>query len=279
MEMWIGQFLFLAMVWFLAWRGDYFQRPTYFASLKPSGRDVLTVFVVYLFVQIFVATSLVQVVYALKGQTDPHLFSQPPALAWVLIAAAILGAVFVLPFSWRAGELAPQIWSWGPQPRFAVARHLSIGILTWVIAFPLVALINQGLEAVTTSFTDQLPKEQVAVTVVRGATTGQMVLVLIAVAILIPMIEEILFRGFLQSYLKKYMRPLLAVILSATLFSLVHFSRSQSWNNVEIVTALFVLGLFLGYLYERQRSLWAPIGLHIGFNTISLIYILFAPET
>jgi uncharacterized protein len=75
-----------------------------------------------------------------------------------------------------------------------------------------------------------------------------------------PFLEEMLFRGvILRSFLQQYTR-LQALLWSALIFGLAHL------NAYQFFTA-FVLGLVLGWLYERTRSLWPSIFLHAAFNS------------
>jgi uncharacterized protein len=74
-----------------------------------------------------------------------------------------------------------------------------------------------------------------------------------------PLLEEMLFRGvILRSFLHQYSRKE-AILWSAFIFGLAHL------NVYQFVTA-FALGLVLGWLYERTRSLWPSILLHAAFN-------------
>jgi len=237
--------------------------------------DVGACFFVYLLVQTMVASALVQVVFHFKGVSIPEVFAHPSASLWIMIAGSILGLFFVTPFSWRSGFYSPEIWSWGSQHWSASVHHLGVGVFTWVIAFPLVALVNQGMGWLIIWITGQNPQDQTVVRLVKTSETPlQWWLVILSVTTLIPIIEEILFRGFLQSYFRRRLGVWCSIGLSSLCFSLFHYSASQSWGNSVILSSLFILGLFLGYLYERQRSLWAPIGLHMTFNAISLVYIL-----
>jgi membrane protease YdiL (CAAX protease family) len=95
----------------------------------------------------------------------------------------------------------------------------------------------------------------------------------ILIVTLVPFLEEVLFRGFLQTWLRRVVGVSGAIWLTALTFALFHFSTSQGADNVELISSLFVLGCFLSFLRERQRSLWAPIGLHAAFNAISILMI------
>jgi membrane protease YdiL (CAAX protease family) len=79
--------------------------------------------------------------------------------------------------------------------------------------------------------------------------------------IVAPFLEEMLFRGIiLRSFLQQYSR-IQAILWSAVIFALAHL------NPYQFFTAL-ILGLALGWLYERTRSLWPSICLHGAFNAL-----------
>lgn len=80
------------------------------------------------------------------------------------------------------------------------------------------------------------------------------------VCVLAPVIEEMLFRGLiLRGFLARYARwP--AIVVSALLFGASHL------NIYQCVVGLLI-GLPLGWLYERTRSLIPCIALHAAYNT------------
>lgn len=83
---------------------------------------------------------------------------------------------------------------------------------------------------------------------------------IIAVCILAPVLEEMLFRGIiLRSFLLQYPRWT-AIVGSATLFGFAHMNLYQYVGGL-------LMGLFLGWLYERSKSLLPCIALHASYNT------------
>lgn len=86
-----------------------------------------------------------------------------------------------------------------------------------------------------------------------------------------PLLEELFFRGLVQSSLGHRVelqdRPWRLVILSATLFSLIHASVVP-WQGL---AGLWVLGLALGWLYEKFGTLLPSILLHAGFNGLNIL--------
>jgi membrane protease YdiL (CAAX protease family) len=81
------------------------------------------------------------------------------------------------------------------------------------------------------------------------------------------LLEEIIFRGFLQSYLCArlgFMRwgVFLAILLTSLLFGIYHFPYIHTtWFQA------MVMGLIFGWAYAKSRNLWVPVALH-GFNNI-----------
>jgi len=99
-------------------------------------------------------------------------------------------------------------------------------------------------------------------------------LVTITILILAPFIEEVLFRGFFQNFLKKYLNVKTSILLTSFIFSIFHFSTYQKFSNISILFSIFILGSLLGFIYERQKSLIAPITLHLTFNSFTILGLL-----
>ncbi|MBN1553695.1 MAG: CPBP family intramembrane metalloprotease [Phycisphaerae bacterium] len=99
-----------------------------------------------------------------------------------------------------------------------------------------------------------------------NASAGWQMVVVLSAAVLAPLVEELLFRGLLQSMLRRYLsNPWHAILLTAGVFALFHFNTPQN------IPALFVLAVVVGYNYERCGRLWPAILIHMLFNGITLI--------
>jgi uncharacterized protein len=155
-----------------------------------------------------------------------------------------------------------------------------MGVLTWIISFPLVIAVGQFADLLLYLFFKYENYEQVAVRYLKTTLGSPPMLAIALFTILIaaPIIEEFLFRGCLQNFFKRYMLTKNAILLSALCFSLFHFAPSQGIGNISLVVSLFLFALFLGFIYERQASLFASIGLHMTFNAVSTFRILFFSE-
>ncbi len=84
------------------------------------------------------------------------------------------------------------------------------------------------------------------------------------------MFEEIFFRGMLQNTLVRWsQKPMLSIILTSILFSLVH-------SSIYLFLSRALLGFVLGLMFYKTKNIWINISTHFLNNTIVLtsIYIM-----
>jgi membrane protease YdiL (CAAX protease family) len=88
---------------------------------------------------------------------------------------------------------------------------------------------------------------------------GRTTLLLLAV-VAAPLVEEVLFRGLLLGGLVRTVRPALAIVWSAALFTAMH--PVVSWPPV------FVLGVMTAWLRLRANFLPAAVLMHAIYNLV-----------
>ena len=89
------------------------------------------------------------------------------------------------------------------------------------------------------------------------------ILTFISVAILAPIVEEIIFRGIIFNEASKYKGGAFPIIISALLFGLAHM------QPIQIVYA-FIVGLIFGFVYSKTHSLPIVMFLHMLNNLLTL---------
>lgn len=87
----------------------------------------------------------------------------------------------------------------------------------------------------------------------------------------VPIVEEIVFRGFLLQALTCFTSKTLAIILTASIFALCHLSREYGWFNLLLFVMLTQLGSLFAYVRFKTNCLWTAATLHILFNGINLM--------
>jgi membrane protease YdiL (CAAX protease family) len=85
---------------------------------------------------------------------------------------------------------------------------------------------------------------------------------LLVIAVLPALCEELVMRGVLLTSLAVLIGPSPAVGLTAAVFGLIHFDRIR-------LLFTFVLGLVLGFLRVRTRSLWPSVATHVTINSLT----------
>lgn len=189
---------------------------------------------------------------------------------WYQVFSMLIVAVSLIVYSRWLGKGSRWLQKAG---RF---RNILLGMLSWLIAYPVIILFTQVMGIVLHDWLGYEMHEQLAVNQVQSVKEYPALLTVFVLCLItvVPFIEEVLFRGYLQESLQPFVRPWTAVVITALIFALFHFSLTQGISNLLILGALFILALLLGYLKERQASLWSSLALHATFNGISLVQIL-----
>jgi membrane protease YdiL (CAAX protease family) len=86
-------------------------------------------------------------------------------------------------------------------------------------------------------------------------------------ALIAPIVEELMFRG-IGFFLLDQFGQIAAIIVTAIAFSLTH-------GIVEGIPVFFVIGAGLALMRSRTKSIYPPMLMHAGFNSIGVIGGLF----
>lgn len=113
------------------------------------------------------------------------------------------------------------------------------------------------------------PAEQSIVSVLRTSSDVPLIAVIcFSAAIAAPLVEELIFRGYLYPIMKKYTGVWFALISTSLLFGIIHVSLVP-------LIPLAIFGAVLVLLYEYTGTIWTPIIAHCIFNTATLVNILY----
>jgi len=189
-----------------------------------------------------------------------------------LIGVSLQAAVFIGIV--RLTVVDSQALSWREmgwrRPDVAAIRDLAYGGL---LGLPIIGLTSI-VAAVLVQVFQAVPEAPLPPT---GVAAG-LVIQLLAGAIIAPVAEETVFRGFAITAWQRSVGTRGAIVRASVLFALAHV-LNVSADNVGQAAGLIVVGFAtrlpvafaLGWLFVARRSIWAPLGLHIAFNAILLI--------
>ncbi|KAJ8764823.1 hypothetical protein K2173_010288 [Erythroxylum novogranatense] len=143
--------------------------------------------------------------------------------------------------------------------RFSLRGSWLLDVTLGCLMFPLVNRLSQF----NLSLLPILPSTPVSLSSVEQSIAARdpvaMSLYAIVVSVCAPIWEEIVFRGFLLPSLTRYMPVWCAILVSSVAFALAHF-------NVQRLLPLIFLGVVMGVIFARSRSLIPPMLLHSLWN-------------
>lgn len=93
------------------------------------------------------------------------------------------------------------------------------------------------------------------------------IVTLLSSGIIGPILEELLFRGIVYNKLLTFNNHKKACIITSIMFSIMHFP------NIITMIYTFILSFIMIYLYDKYKSLHAPIIFHIAINSTILVLI------
>jgi membrane protease YdiL (CAAX protease family) len=225
-------------------------------------------------VPVFIAAFLITLVvgYAVEAL---NLLPEGPAaaLASVLISAAVsLGLVALVvvgsgALGWR--EMGLRL----PGP----GEGSPLGDVAWGIALAVPTLFGAAfLAAILIALLGVAPTAPLP----PARDPGGVLVNLLVAALLAPFWEELFFRGFVTTAWARSAGPRAAIVRGAVFFALIHvitFAGSDFGSAIRIALVAFAIrlpvGLVLGWVFLRRRTLVAPIALHATYNTIPVLLV------
>lgn len=157
----------------------------------------------------------------------------------------------------RYGKPLFESLAWVPQP-FRPLHLVALGVS---LAIAVIILGNiLGLPNVETPFDKLLndPASRIAIALF-GVTLG-------------PIIEELLFRGFLQPVLVDSLGALPGILLTSILFGAMHLSQNADiWQSGVLIT---LVGFVLGVLRHISGSTRASAITHISYNALPFLTLV-----
>ena len=278
----IGTIIGLAVFWFLNWNyqrkhqvdcpsleGD---KPILIKpSMKIDGFDLMVVMGIILFFyanQVLAyfasSTELNQQVVENSENKDPSSIGLVDILLSNIIFL-IVGAIIFALASFSRGRK--------PKHVFGLRKRSKKYIIIITMAGMFVAYIAVFIGSVISNFllSTGEPKKEDLQEIVQTLMTNDDISLKIAIAlsaiIFAPLIEEVIFRGYLYPVIKRFSHPIFSCVITSLLFAVIH-------SNLEGLMPLFLLAIVLTIFYEISKSIWVPILMHACFNGVNTISIL-----
>lgn len=214
--------------------------------------EVVIAFIVYLAVQISGGVALVAV-FGPEAILTGGPGSQNALIAIAAVSALLAATVALLPRvrSLAAIGLQKTSGKW-------LALGAGVGLLGYAVNRLVVVLY------ILVSGDSSNPQQGLADTATSGSIV-QFALLIALGGLLTPFGEELLFRGTLYTWLRRW-GLVLATLVSAVVFGVFH-----GFNVV--LPAAVVLGILNAVLYERSGSIWPAVTAHAVNNTFIFVLV------
>ncbi|MGB6157315.1 MAG: CPBP family intramembrane glutamic endopeptidase [Acidobacteriaceae bacterium] len=183
-----------------------------------------------------------------------------PALPQIVTFAVYATLVAVLCYAFRPPGRPPIAL------RFTGVRDLAFAIFATVVTMAAGALAYAGLGRFLGGFVPLLAHLTAVATDaqrLQGQGAPAWAIAILRGCVLVPIFEELLFRGLLLSWLNRHMRFLPALLLQAALFAAMHV----------VPVALpyaFLFGMAAGYVRRATGSTFNTVLMH-GMNNVVLL--------
>ena len=137
----------------------------------------------------------------------------------------------------------------------------------FIAYFALAALITAAAMLV---LSDDIMRQAQDVGFNRLTTNIDFVLAFVSLVVIVPIVEEIIFRGYLFGKLKKHVPVLVAALMTSIIFSVAH-------GQINVGLNVFALSMVACYLRELTDSIWPAVLLHMIKNGIAFYFVFANP--
>jgi len=224
---------------------------------------------------VFVISTALMVVAGLENSVAP----------WAPFYVVYAALATWLPIKWMTYRFGPikavPWWWWVVSPVIAILMQAILSVLMnavyarIVVAMGGVERLDDPLIGVPAMFDAMFARASEHLGIAKTTVGTAYLAFLVAWA---GAGEELYFRGYVQGSLRKRHSARYAIVVAAALFAVRHYMQmllllpkypifaASAW-----VLVAFPLGIVLGLIYEKTKSLWVPVAIHYLFNIIPFL--------
>ncbi|MFY0544691.1 CPBP family intramembrane glutamic endopeptidase [Brevibacillus sp. H7] len=230
----------------------------------PWVRGVTGTDLVYVFAWLQALNTCMLLLY---GLYLPHsIFTKGSAGSFLESAYLQMFMLVVIPV-WFRGRLEAIGWRAPVQMKRMLLALLLFFLaivfaLDAIVTGPIADWLNLSLES------EREQQIQDEIVEAKEADSSSILVSILVIGILVPIAEELLFRGVVQTFLERRWGAFWGILVSSLWFALMHI-------DLALFAPLFVIGLGLGYLRHRYQSLWGAVLLHAMNNIAGVLYYFY----
>ena len=167
---------------------------------------------------------------------------------------------------WKTMGFLPVNWHWS---------WVLIAAILAVVFIPLRSLLALLVTALLGGNLDSLQARSALMLMGDQFSVLNFALTFLGVGVIAPISEELYFRGLLHRWFIGWTKPWQRTLASSLLFGLAHF------DSFPVAISAVVMGAVNAVVYERSKTLWLPILIHMITNMIGVVtlYLALALQT
>lgn len=173
----------------------------------------------------------------------------------MMIPALLLQQFMMAIYLWKAGYVSTAKATWSP----VSASYLGLSVIAILSCGWLLSILMSHLRWIPNIMEQSFD-------ILQSGWGG-----ILAIAIIGPVLEEVLFRGAITKALLQQYSPTKAILISALIFGIFHINPAQ-------ILPAFLFGLLFAWTYYKTASLIPCILMHILNNSLSVYINLKYPE-
>ncbi|MDA0245894.1 MAG: type II CAAX endopeptidase family protein [Chloroflexi bacterium] len=190
----------------------------------------------------------------------------PLTLEFTLGATALQGLAFLLPVA-LVGWWVGIDWRTAVGWRNTTTYWWGVTLLLGLLCIPVTGLIATYTQELLGY--EEIYNPQLDFVVPEGFSWLALIGNTLTIGLLVPVAEELIFRGVLLTWLAAHVPGWAAVLFTSLLFAAMHGEPS-------IVAGTLFLGLACGWLVQKSGSLWPAIAVHALNNAVKVVIIYLA---
>lgn len=195
---------------------------------------------------------------ATKSEDVQKMMTPSLLVGNIVIFAILVGIVMAIVWS----RVKPVAWlglRWREWPHALWIGPVAVMVM-WVI---LVALSASGYIAWLENIVGSKSTQDAVKLLQESKDLTSVALMAFSAAIIAPLAEEVIFRGYIYPVAKYFAGPWVGALFTSLVFAAGH-------GNVPLMLPLFLLGMLMTWAYEKTGSLWAAISIHFFFNSATV---------
>ena len=183
--------------------------------------------------------------------------------AFLLSLSVIGSALFVVPLVLGIAKLKRN----SSLKDYFALRAISWGTV-WRWMLVLIALLVFESFAIDALGVEEIPSFMMNI---EFPSVSSMWVLLFAVIVMAPLVEELVFRGFLlKGFSQTFMGDYGAIVVTSLLWAMLHLQYEFAY-----VAVIFVVGLVFGYARFKTNSIFTPLMMHFFMNLVASVGLFF----